>query len=813
MGEDPGEGFGARLRRLREAAGLTQEQLAERAGLSAKAVSALERGERRRPYPHTLEALARALALPDDERAALARAVAEPARAPLPPLPVPPTRLVGREREVAALVDRLTGAESRLVTLTGPGGVGKTRLALAVAAAATAAVPDGVVLVSLAPLADPALVVPAIAAAFGLREAAGQDLGAALRAFLRPRRLLLVLDNVEHVLAAVPAVAELLAACPGLTVLATSRAPLHLRGEQEYPVEPLGLPDLARVPTPAEAATAAAVRLFVERAREVAPAFELTRGNAAAVAAICRRLDGLPLAIELAAAWAKVLPPVDLLARLDRALPLLAGRARDLPERQRTMERTIGWSYDLLDPPDQAVFRRLAVFAGGFTLDAAEVVAGPSCHGPGPRGRGGGGFARELRPLPLESVAMLVDHGLLRRVERPAGESRFGMLETVREFGLERLEASGEADAVRERHAAWCVALAERVEDAFLSAEERTWLDRLEAEHDNLRAALAWAIGRRDAATALLLAGAPWWFWAMRGFLAEGHGWLTQALALPDGEPSVPRAKAITAAGMVAWARGEVDRADELLERSVALWRSIGDGPRVARSLHYFGLVAWQRGDFRTMAARAEESLATAEAADDEVGTAIARVTLGGALLRLHQSARARVVLEQALERFLARGMKRGTAWALTHLAEVAHVDGDRGRAFELHLRALGVYRELENAWGVGEELAELAALAAASGRDEAAARLFGAVERMRETTGIAPQNRLSDPQRIAAELRGRLGEQAFAAAWDVGRSLSIEQAAAEADAIAAELVGEANPPASDPLRPLADRSSPTGDR
>ncbi len=784
MHNEPVDTFGTRLRGLGDAAGLTQEQLAERAGLSANAIGALERGERRRPYPHTLQALADALGLGEAERTALADTVALADRGSSSPepdlgasLPTPPTHLVGREQEVATLVERLTGSASRLVTLTGPGGVGKTRLALAVAADTAGAFPHGVAFVSLAPLANPALVVPTIAGTLGLRESGGRDLREALRAYLRPRRMLLVLDNFEHVLAAALEVAELLAACPELRVLVTSRAPLHLRGEQEVPVAPLELPDLARVPTVAEVAETAAARLFVERAREVAPAFQLTQVNAAAVAAICRRLDGLPLAIELAAAWIKVLPPVELLTRLDRALPLLAGGAWDLPGRQRTMEHTIAWSHDLLSPAERVLFRRLAVFAGGFTLEAAEAVV----SSPG-----------DLGVEVLEGVASLVDKSLLRQTEGVGGDARFGMLETVRQYGWERLAESGEEDAVRRPHMAWCVRLVERAEEAFLSAEEPTWLDRLEAEHDNLRTALAWTIEHRDVESALRLAGAPWWFWAMRGFLGQGSSWLEQALALPDGEATVARAKAIIAAGMVAWARGEVDRSDDRLQQSLALWRSMGDGARLARSLHYLGLVAWQRGDFRAMAARAQESLATAEEADDEVEKAVARVTLGAALLRLGERDRARQALAQALERFRAEGMRRTTAWALSHLAEVAQLDGDRRRAFDLHLEALGVYREIRDTWGVGAELPDLAALAAASGHQEAAARLLGAAARMQETTGIATQNRLSNAEQVAGQLRAHLGERPFADAWGAGRSLSVEQVAAEAEAISAALASGA---------------------
>lgn len=372
--------FGERLRRLREAAGLTQEELAERAGLTRDAIGALERGLRRRPYPRTVRTLSAVLGLSDEECEAFQasvprRGAPSPASRVISPasLPARPTPLIGRESEAAELRRLLTGG-ARLLTLTGPGGIGKTRLALEVVSGAARDFPDGVVFIDLAALNDPVSVIPAIARGLGVREVSGHPLLTTLGSYLGDRQLLLLLDNFEHLLDAAPEVAELLDACPGLKCLVTSRAPLRLRGEREYPVQPLTLPDLTHVPSVDEVADVASVQLFLQRARDVLPSFALTRANAPAVAAICQRLDGLPLAIELAASRIKLLPPTALLAWLDRALPVLVGGARDLPERQRTIAGAIGWSHDLLDAAARALFRSLSVFAGGWTLEAAEAL-------------------------------------------------------------------------------------------------------------------------------------------------------------------------------------------------------------------------------------------------------------------------------------------------------------------------------------------------------------------------------------------------------------------------------------------------------
>jgi predicted ATPase/class 3 adenylate cyclase len=471
-------------------------------------------------------------------------------------LPLQPTPLVGREKEVSEVCDLLRGEATRLLTLTGPGGIGKTRVALQAAADLLEDFPDGDFFVPLATLTEAELFFSAVAETLGVKETAEQTLDESLKDYLGERRMLLVLDNFEQVLEAAPTVTELLTGASGMKVLATSRTPLRLYGEHVFPVPPLSMPDL-KSPPPLESLTQyEAVGLFVERARAVKPDFELTNESAPAVAEICVRLDGLPLAIELAAARIKMLPPKAMLQRLDSRLKLLTGGARDLPERQRTLRATIECSFALLDEGEQVLFARLAVFSGGRTLQAIETI----CDAEG-----------DLSAEAFEGVSSLVAMSLIRQEEVPGGEPRFVMLETVHEFAREKLQESAEAEEIKRLHAQYFLTLAEEAYPELKGADQLEWLERLEAEQDNIRVAFSWALERKEVEVALRMGGSLSWFWWVRDYYSEGRRWLEEALAMDvRGSPEV-RAMALAGAGGLAWQQGELDRAQEACEEGLEL--------------------------------------------------------------------------------------------------------------------------------------------------------------------------------------------------------------------------------------------------
>jgi predicted ATPase/transcriptional regulator with XRE-family HTH domain len=782
--------FGERLRQLREAAGLTQEELASRASLTAKAISALERGERKRPYPHTVRALADALELSERDRSALTEAVpkrdgsdaAEAARAsrkatssstPLSSMPPASlTPLVGREGEVEEIVSLLTSQGSqeavRLLTLTGPGGIGKTRLVIEAARKAGSSFPEGVAFVALAPLGDAALVMPTISQTLGLREAAGVHPFEALCQYLREKRFLLVLDNFEHVAEAAPKVVELLTSCPDLCVLVTSRAPLRVRGEREYSVSSLAVPDPTRMPEAQEVAETPAAKLFVERAREASPSFELTQANAAAVAAICWRLEGLPLALELAAAQARFLGPTALLSRLDQALQ--AGGARDLPERQRTMRSTLDWSHDLLHEPEKELFSRLSVFAGGFTLEAAEAV-----------GAAGGVESEEVLVL----LGNLVEQSLIVAESSPEGERRYRMLEPVRQYALERLVESGEVEEARWRHARFYLALAEEAEPRIKGHDQGEWLDRLEVENDNLRAAIGWSLEAGDPQVASRFGWALGMYWVMRSRHAEGRLLMEQTQAQGDDLPAQMRAQATWALMVCVYGSGEDERLLALSEEGVALSRRAGDRRAEAYSLGMMGFATVQLGELDQATRVLEESLELYREQEDAWGAAHILTHLAVVPLRRGDYQLAARYSEEALELTRRTGDRLAGNIALHLLAQAALASGEREQAARYFRDALALTFEVADRTNAAYCMEGLAAVAEAQDESHRAARLLGAAEALLESAGIPLYAQVDRElqQRVSDAAREQLGEQACTAAWEEGRAMSFEEAVAYARA------------------------------
>jgi predicted ATPase/DNA-binding XRE family transcriptional regulator len=778
--------FGQLLRQHRRALGLTQEMLAERSGMSVETISALERGVHQAPRRDTVALLADTLSLEGERREAFTLAARRsgrprPERPPVAPALPGALPLVGRARELAEASALLLRFDGRLLTLTGPPGVGKTRLALALAARLPPEFPDGVALVELAPVAQPEMVGPAIRRALGVSDERP------LATHIGGRRMLLVLDNLEHLLPAAPMLGELLAGCPGLRLLVTSRSPLHLTSEQELAIAPLPLSD--------------AVTLLVQRAQARMPGLDLASTDEPALADICHRLDCLPLALLLAAPWIRLLGPEGLRRRLTASLPILVGGPVDLPERQRTMRGTLEWSYQLLAPEEQAILRRLSVFAGGATLDAVEAVSAD-----GPAGRSA-----------LHLVASLVDKNLVVR-EGGGAQPRVGLLETVREFARALLEAGGELEAAAAAHARHFAAFVEGAEPNLGGAEQQPWLARLERELPNLRAALSWA-RERDPDLGLRMAARLQLVWET-GHAGEGIGWLDGWLESDAGLSLPVRAMGLLVRAILAFRTSDYATAARRGEEALALHRRLGDGRGVATALNYLAGSAWEQGQMDRAAELCEESLALRRqhGTPGELAASLANLAT---ILHERGDRRARELAEEGLRIYRGLGRTRGLGICLGFLAVVAVHEGDldrgealmeeslalaqqrtdlvivgqshhlRGRiarcrgdlagAAESYRRALRYRLEVGTPARAAFDIDGLATVAYLEGRAERAARLLGAADAVRNEGGGRQRFDREDREWHRARVRETLGEEAFQRAYTAGLRLSPEEAVSEA--------------------------------
>lgn len=760
--------FGVQLKQYRLASGrlteearsrrLTQEELAKRAGYSPTYIKKIEAGALI-PPPPTIDRLADILDLTPDERVAL-HATADAARTGAPTnLPSPGTRLIGRREEAEAVITHLRRSGVGLLTLVGPPGVGKSRLALEAARQLRPAFPDGVFWVSLAAIDDAALVLARIAGTLGASDAGTASLADAVAAAIGDRRLLLVLDTFEHVLAAAPQLSDLLAACRHLKLLVTSRTVLGLAVEHTYPVAPLAVPDVTAGHLDVDAVGRCdAALLFLERAQAVKPELSLTRENAPAVAQLCRQLDGLPLALVLGAALLRALPLQAMLPRLEHRLQLLTSGPVDFPARHRALRVAIDWSYEHLTASQQAVFRRLAVFRGGCTLDAAEAVCGAPEEAPG--------------WSVLEAMVRLVDHSL---VQLDQERERYTMLDTIQEYAAERLAVSGEEDEIRRRHAGYLVQLAETAKPQLTGREQARWLEQLEREHDNLRAALRWARDRGCTDLLVRLAGALGRFWVAHGHLNEGARWLEAALA-QGGETTRARFDVLDGAAHIAFRQLDFERSQALVEEELALARTLEDAMLISRATGHLGMVVAAQGDYERATALMEEEL---RGYREQGATGGISVSLGNLafVARLQGDLdRALALAAECVAHAQQAGWQENVCIGLNLLAVVAHEQGQWERARAMHRDCL------RHAWAIGFKptiaygLEGLAVVAAKEGNMERAARLLGAVTALRASSGLPrPPYEHSLPEDVEREARHN------AAAWEEGQALSLEQAIAYA--------------------------------
>jgi predicted ATPase/DNA-binding XRE family transcriptional regulator len=771
--------FGTRLKALREAAGFTQEELATIAGISVHAVSALERGHRRRPHVETVRALSAALDLTGATRDALV----ESARAPAPTvatdqprdasLPLAPTILLGRDADMQTLRLWLEDPTARLITLTGPGGAGKTRLALELAHAKASA-GSRVLFVDLAAVRDSMFVAPAIAETLGVLDGTALDLPRRARAACGRTPTLLVVDNFEQVLDAAPLIADLLTSVAALRVLVTSRAPLRVRGEREYPVGPLRLDVDSDATSPADFARSPAVQLFVDRVRDVQPGFCLTAANGPTVAAICRRLDALPLALELAAPWTKVLAPEDLLRRLTDDVLGSAVGTRDLPERQQTMNATVAWSYQLLAPNDQRVFRRLGVLPGRFPIEAAAAVVA---------GRAGASAGSDEA---LGAVAGLIDKSLVLRAETSvAARPLYQMLETVRSFAALELTAAGERDDALEGLVRYCGAEASLAAEGLVGPAQGEWLDRVRDDLESYRGALSWLIERDRPAEASDIAWSLFFFWGIRGHAGEGVGWYDQILNRPALLPAV-ETRALLGAGAMRYTQGDLAHARTALTRALALANATGDLVMVARAENLLGDIEHSVGD----ADAAREHFARAVDGFRRLalpwGLGNSLTGMAAVVLAAGDPAHAERLLDEATS-VLRQTAPWFLSWTLYLRAFLAVRRGDPHEAIALVRESLTTIQQLHDKFAFVYALVPLAAAAVLKGDDAWAARILGARDAVTQRTGTAVVDKSVDDlkDRTEREVRARLGPDRWARTYAAGRKMSIDSLLGDIDRVA----------------------------
>jgi predicted ATPase/DNA-binding XRE family transcriptional regulator len=761
--------FGVQLKALREAAGYTQEELATIAGLSVHAVSALERGQRRRPHLDTVNALCAALDLTGTTREALlgtARLPADQEAADelmAASLPLTLTGLLGRETEIQALRQWLADPAVRLITLIGPGGVGKTRLAVEIARDISTQHATRVVFVSLAAAANSAFVAPAIAEAFGLPDVSASDLPRRVRLVCQDRPTLLVLDNFEHVLDAASLAADLLSTVASLRLLVTTRAPLHVRGEREYAVGPLRVEGGSDTASPADLARAPAVRLFVERVRAVQPGFRLTTANAPIVTAICRRLDALPLALELAAPWLKVLTPEGLLHRLDESVLLPSVGARDMPERQQTMNATVAWSYHLLGPTEQRAFRRLGVLPGRFPIEAAAAVLA----GPEGTSLNTGEASRAL--------ADLIDKSLLLRADSVATRPIYQMLETVRAYAVHQLTATGEGEDALDGLTRYCAEEATRAAHGVVGPSQVDWLDRVRHDVENYRGALSWLIECRRSNEAAQIAWGLKYFWLIRGHASEGLRWYEQILSLPS-LPASAELKALAGAAVLWYTQGELERASAALRRALTLPQAEGDSEVVAHAEYLSGHVEHALGNLNAAREWFERSVIRFRALASASGTGNALSGMAVVALAVGDRDEAERLLDEA-----ALVLRHAGPWFLTWALYVrAILAVRRKRADEAIARvseSLTLIRQLHDQFAFVYALVPLASAAILKDDPGWAARILGAGDAVTQRSGVTVVDASVNDLKLDAErqARARLGPDMWAVQYAAGRQASID--------------------------------------